>query len=177
MFQLVLDSADDSGDEIIYDDKVLSEADIEPFIELLLIATSNCVAGDDEPILAVLRRNAQSLTPKRVGDFGSAKVETLATAAFFEILSPVKFAMCSVNEGLCTLMSSDVWLFHEFFEEPKGKAMKPVISCMLVISKEHLDKTVASPGVGAYVKGDDTLPQWVKESTRHQEAEPRSAMK
>ena len=52
--------------------------------------------------------------------------------------------------------------------------MKPVISCILVISKEHLDKTVATPGVRAYVKGDDTLPQQVKESARRQEAEPGS---
>ena len=72
-------------------------------------------------------------------------------------------------------MSSDDLLIHEFLEEPEGKAMKPVILCMLVISKEHLDKTVASPGVGAYVKGDDALPQWVKESARRQEAEPGSA--
>ena len=113
------------------------------------------------------------LTPESVGSFGSAKVETLATAAFFEILLPVKFAMHSVNESLRTLISSNARLFHEFFEEPEGKAMKPVISCILVISKEHLDKTVALPGVGAYVKGDDALPQWVKELARRQEAEPR----
>ena len=52
--------------------------------------------------------------------------------------------------------------------------MKPVILCILVISKEHLDKTVASPGVGAYVKGDDALPRWVKELVRRLEAEPGS---
>ena len=60
-------------------------------------------------------------------------------------------------------MSSDVRLFHEFFGEPEGKAMKPVILVTLVISKDHLDKTVVSLGVGTYIKGEDILPQWVKE--------------
>ena len=49
--------------------------------------------------------------------------------------------------------------------------MKPVILVTLVISKDHLDKTVVSPGVGAYVKGEDILPQWVKESAKRIEAE------
>ena len=101
----------------------------------------------------------QSLTPKRVGGVGSAKVETLAAAAFFEVILPVKYALCTVNESLHTLILSDMHLFYEFFGEPEGKAMKPVMLVALVISKDHLDKTVVSPGVGAYVKGEDILPQ------------------
>ena len=48
-------------------------------------------------------------------------------------------------------MLSDVLLFHEYLDESEGKAMKPVILVILVISQDHLDKTVVSPGVGAYI--------------------------
>ena len=154
---MVLDSVDDGTDDIVYDDAVLNEADFEPFVEWLLTETSKHVAGNNELTLAKLRRNVQSLTPKRVGGVGSAKVETLAATAFFEVILPIKYALCAVNKGLHALISSDVCLFHEFFGEPEGKAMKPVMLVALVISKDHLDKTVVSPGVGAYVKGEDIL--------------------
>ena len=163
-FQRVLDSVDDSGEIIHYDQDVLCEEDIEPFIEWLLIAVAKYVANDDEQTLAKLRRNIQSLTPKLAGLYGNIKVETLAAAALFEILFPVKYAIYTTSEGLYTLMSSDTLLFHEFFNEPEGKARQPVILCILVISEGHLDKTVVSPGVGAYIKGEDTIPQWVKAS-------------
>ena len=54
----------------------------------------------------------QSLTPKLAGICGNIKVETLAAAALFEILFPVKYAIYTTNEGLYTLMSSDTLLFH-----------------------------------------------------------------
>ena len=94
------------------------------------------------------------------------KVETLAAAALLKISFLIKFATYSVSKGLYTLMSSDVHLFHEFFEEPTDKAIKPVTLCILVTSEDHLNKTVVSPWVGAYVKGDDSLPQRVKETAK-----------
>ena len=116
----------------------------------------------------------QSLTPKLAGLYGNIKVETLVAAALFEILFPVKYAIYTTGEGLYALMSSDTQLFHEFFNEPEGKARQPVILCILVISEGHLDKTVVSPGVGAYIKGEDTIPQWVKASVANQEIVPGS---
>ena len=71
----------------------------------------------------------------------------------------MKYALHTVNEGLHVLMLSDVRLFYEFFGEPEGKAIKPVTLVMLVISKDNLDKTVVSPGVRAYVKGENIFPQ------------------
>ena len=106
-----------------------------------------------------LRRNAQSLTPKGVGGLGSARVETLAAAAFFEVVFPIKYAIYSVNNGLHTLTSSNVLLFNEYLVESEGKVIKPVILVILVISSDHLDKTVISLGVGVYVKGEYSLPQ------------------
>ena len=143
-------------------------------MEWLLVGTSKHIAGDEEPILAKLRRDAQSLTPKSAGGIGSVKLEPLAAAGFFEIVFPIKYAFCTANEGLHSLLSSDVMLFHKFWEEPESKAMKPVILVMLVISKSHLDKTVVSPGVGACIKGEHALPEWVKESAKRSEAEPGS---
>ena len=99
----------------------------------------------------------QTLTPKCARGLGSTRVQTLAAAALFEILSPIKFAMHCVSEGLHALIMSDARLFHEFFAEPTGKAMQPVMLCILVMSQDHLDKTVTSPGVGAYVKGDNSF--------------------
>lgn len=116
----------------------------------------------------------QSLTPKSAGGIGSVKLEPLAAAGFFEIVFPIKYAFCTANEGLHSLLSSDVMRFHQFWEEPESKAMKPVILVALVISKSHLDKTVLSLGVGAHVKGEHTLPEWVKESAKRSEAEPGS---
>ena len=36
--------------------------------------------------------------------------------------------------------------------------MQPIVIYMLIASTAHLDKTVVSPGIGAYVKGEDVLP-------------------
>ena len=143
-------------------------------MEWLLVGTSKCIAGDEEPILAKLRRDAQVLTPKSAGGIGSIKLESLAAAGFFEIAFPIKCAFCTANEGLRSLLSSDVMLFDKFWEELESKAMKPVILVILVISKSHLNKTVVSPGVGACVKGEHTLPEWVKESAKQNKAEPGS---
>ena len=173
IFNSVLNRLDDSPEKV-YDRTVLHDEEIEPFIEWLLVGTSKHIAGDDEPTLAKLRRNVQSLTPKGVGGLGNANVESLAAAAFFEIVFPVKYAIYSVNEGLYTLMSSDVLLFNDYFVESEGKAMKPVILVIIVISSSHLDKTIVLPGVGAYVKGEHSLPQWVKESAKRIEAAPGS---
>ena len=175
-FQKVLDSVDDSDDVILYNEKVLCADDIEPFIEWLLIAVAKHVSGDDEQILANLRRNIQSLTPNIAGLYGNIKVETLAAAALFEILYPVKYAIYTTREGLYTLMSSDTLLFHEFFDESEGKIRQPIILCIIVISEGHLDKTVVSPGVGTYIKGKDTLPQWVKASIKDREIDPGSVV-
>ena len=55
------------------------------------------------------------------------------------------------------LMLNDAHLFYEFFADLAGKAMQPVTLCILVMSQDNLDNTVASSGVGAYVKGDNSL--------------------
>ena len=52
--------------------------------------------------------------------------------------------------------------------------MKPAILCILVIETGHLSKTVVSPGAGAYEKGVNSLPEWVAESARRQDAVPGS---
>ena len=79
------------------------------------MSTAKCVAGDDEATLAKLRRNIQSLTPQSVCVLGSVEVETIAAATFYELYYPIKFAIFVVNEGLCTLMLSNMQLFCNFF--------------------------------------------------------------
>ena len=158
IFQSILNEVS-SGQEILFNQDTLRDEEVEPFIEWMLIAAAKYIAADDEASLAKLRRNIQSLTPKSVGTLGCAKVETLDAAAFFEVPFPVKFAIFTVNTGLCTLMHSDRHLFSKFFEEPEGKVMQPIVLCVLVVSENHLDKTVVSPGKGACLKGVDCLPQ------------------
>ena len=47
-FQRILNSVDDSSEIIYYDQDILCEEDIEPFIEWLLIAVAKHAANDDE---------------------------------------------------------------------------------------------------------------------------------
>ena len=173
-FQTVLDTINEDTAETSFDSSGLTEDNFEPFMEWLFVGTAKYIAGDEEPLLAKLRRDVQSLTPKGAGGVGCVKVETLAAAGFFEIMFPIKYALYSEYEGLYTLMSSDQLLFNEFWEEPGSKAMTPVILVVLVFSIGHLDKTVVSPGVGAYVKGKHTLPAWVIESAKRIETDPGS---
>ena len=90
---------------------------------------------------------------------GSEKAETLAATAFCELHYLVKFAIFTVNGGLYTLVLSDMHLFHNFFLEPESKVKQPIVLCVLIALAAHLDKTVVSPGMGAYVKGEDALLQ------------------
>ena len=174
-FHAVLDAVDESKEEEVdWNEEILCPDDIDPFIEWLLIAGSKHAAGDDKQTMAKLRRNMQTLTPKSAGGISCTKIDTAAAAALFEVLFPVKFAIYSVQEGLHTLISSDTHLFREFFEESAGNEMKPAILCILVIETGHLSKTVVSPGAGAYEKGVNSLPEWVTESARQQDAVPGS---
>ena len=70
------------------------------------------IVGDNEPTLAMLCRNIQSITPNDAGILGNSKVDTLAAAAFFEVLYPIKYTIFLVEQGLSTLMSSDMILFY-----------------------------------------------------------------
>ena len=76
----------------------------------------------------------------------------------YELHYLIKFTIFVVNEGLYTLMSSDMQLFYTFFLKPKSKTMQPIVIYMLIASTAHLDKTVVSSGIGTYVKGEDVLP-------------------
>ena len=53
------------------------------------MSSAKYVAGDDETTLAKLQRKTQSLTRQSVGIHGSAKVETLAAAAYYELHYPI----------------------------------------------------------------------------------------
>ena len=43
-------------------------------------------------------------------------------------------------------------LFEDYFKEPDGLVMQPVILTVLVISTNHLDKTIMQLGKGTYIK-------------------------
>ena len=123
IFWDILDKLDSVEDDIVYNEKIMSEKDFDPFVEWLLIATVKHIAGDNEPTLTMLHRNIQSITPNDAGILGNSKVDTLAAAAFFEVLYPVKYAIFLVEQGLSTLMSSDMILFDQYFHELESSVM------------------------------------------------------
>ena len=75
------------------------------------------IAGDNDPTLVMLHRNIQSITLNNAGILGNSKVDTLAAAAFFEVLYSIKYAIFLVEQGLSTLMSSNIILFDQYFHE------------------------------------------------------------
>ena len=46
-------------------------------------------------------------------------------------------------------------LFEDYFEEPDGVVMQPVILTVLIVSTNHIDKTIIQPGKGIYIKEQD----------------------
>ena len=111
IFQGILDKLDSVEDERVYDEDIMNKKEFDPFIKWLLIAAAKYIAGDNEPTLTKLRQNIQFITPNDAGILGNSKVDTLAAVAFFEVLHPVKYAIFLVEQGLSTLMSSDMILF------------------------------------------------------------------
>ncbi len=175
IFRDILGKLDGGEDERVYDADFMNEKDFDPFIEWLLIAAAKYIAEDDESTLSKLRRNIQSITPYDAGILGNSKVDTLAAAAFLEVLYPVKYAIFLVEQGLSILMSSDMILFDQFFQGPESSVMQPVVLSVIVASANHLDKTVLCPGVGSFVKGKHKLPGWlIAAANRCPEATPGS---
>ena len=123
IFRSILDKLNSFEDEIVYDENIIDEKDFDPFIEWLLIAVAKYIAGNNEPTLAMLCRNIQSIILNDIGILGNSKVDTLAAAAFFEVLYPVKYTIFLVEQGLYTLMSSDMILFDQFYQKPEGSVM------------------------------------------------------
>ena len=76
-----------------------------------LSINSKICSGGDEALLALLLRNVQSMSSKDSEKFGSSKVNTLAAAAFLEVLYSVKYAIFRVKEGLYTLIASNILFF------------------------------------------------------------------
>ena len=56
-------------------------------------------------------------------------------------------------------MSSDIILFDQYFQEPEGSVIQPVVLSVIVASANYLDKTVLCLGVGSYVQGKNRLPE------------------
>ena len=54
--------------------------------------------------------------------------------------------------------------------------MQLVVLNVLVASSNHLHKIMLSPGLGAYAKGHDMLPEWLKVAAGRQEATPGSVV-
>ena len=77
----------------------------------------------------------------------------LAVTAFIELMYSVKYAIFSANEGLQDLGLSDFMLFEDYFEEPDGLVIQPVILIVLIVSTDHIDKTVMQLGKGTHIKG------------------------
>ena len=152
----------DALDEAMkFDSGVIDESEFSPLVEWLLIAIAKHVAGNDAALLAKMRRDIQCITPKFGGKYGNPRVDMLGAAAFIELLHPVKFAIFSVNLGLQLLLSSDMMLFEKHNQQ-EGSDMNPVVLNVLVMSTNHLDKTVMLPGKGTFVKGEDEqLPGWL----------------
>ena len=133
------------------------------------------IAGNNELILAMLYQYIKSITLNDAGILGNSKVDTLAAAAFFEVLYPIKYAIFLVEQGLSTLISSDMILFDQYFQEPEGLVIQLVVLSVIVASANHLDKTVLCPGVGSYVKGKNKLLEWlIAVAKRCSEAPPGS---
>ena len=163
VFKDVFGSRIDSMDKAMtFDSRIIDENEFSPLVEWMLIAIAKHVAGDDVALLAKMRRDIQCITPKFAGLHGNPRVDMLGAAAFVEILYPVKFAIFTVNFGLQLLYSSDSTLFEKHNEE-EGSGMNPVILNVLVLSANHLDKTVMQPCKGTFIKGvDKKLPGWLE---------------
>ena len=57
VFQSIMNSVDESEDEVFHNQDILCEEDIESFIEWLLMSSIRYIAGDDETTLAKQQRN------------------------------------------------------------------------------------------------------------------------
>ena len=76
-----------------------------------MVLRAKFVTRYDEALLAILCKNIQSMTPKNSGRFGSWRINTLVAVAFIEALYLVKYTIFKVEEGLYTLIASDMLLF------------------------------------------------------------------
>ena len=81
----------------------------------------------------------------------------------FEFLFPVRRVIFSPSSGFFSPVRESR-AFHDLIDKD-GKFMKsPIAPTKLVVTDDHVGKTVMSPGSGAWIKGRDTLLAWLKES-------------
>ena len=67
----------------------------------------------------------------------------------------LKYAEFSRKEGSQDLGSISILLFSDYCAELEGALMKPVTLAVIVVSTNHISKTVTHSDRGAYNKGQD----------------------
>ena len=60
-------------------------------------------------------------------------------------------------------------LFLTLREKDGEPTLNPIALTVLVVTDDHVNKTVLNPGSGTWVKGRDELPEWLKTSVKRME--------
>ena len=112
---------------------------------------------------AVLRRDFTSLTLEIAGVLGAIRLDIMNATALTELLHPVKHTMFSTETNLIETMGSDPCVFRSCYSNTTRLLMYPVTLVMTIVSGVRAHETVvnAESDTGSFIKGVDSLPNWV----------------
>ena len=61
-------------------------------------------------------------------------------------------------------------MFHELRDQDGSNAINPIFLAEEIITVDHVSKTVINPARATWIKNQDVLPEWTKESVDRMES-------
>ena len=105
------------------------------------------IAGDNEDLLAKLRRDKALCTPLTHRKLGTTRFDSTLVLALLDFIYPIKTAIYSTTEELFILISNFL-LLSKLEKKDNEPRMNLIMLIILVISKEYIDKIVINPSSG-----------------------------
>ena len=134
--------------------------------EWVLTSIASLIAHDDVDLHATLRHDITSLTSVIARSLGAVRLDISQAIALMEVLYPMKHAIFFAEHGAMEMIGSDLATFASCYSPEIKPIMQPVVLVIIIVSGIHVHKTVVNTkrGTGAFIKGEDGLPDWVYET-------------
>ena len=113
------------------------------------------ISGEDVDLHDKLRHDITALTPAKAGSIGAVRIDMFQVVALTEVLYPVKSAIFLADKDRMEINISDPFTLSSCYADEAETLMKPVIFTVIIVSNNHVDKTIVNTkgGTGTWIKG------------------------
>ena len=125
-----------------FDKDFANEDDFSAMSEWNLMSLVAFVSGEDVDLNVKLRRDIATLTPAKAGSIGALKIDVFQAVALMHVIYPVKFVIFIADKDPIKINISDPFTFSSYCTEEAATLVQPVILIVIIVSSNHVDKTV-----------------------------------